>query len=72
MIFSMYDWNHNGKHDSFDDAMFMALLVDDLEKNPPAKRKRSSSSQDDNLGCAMGCGFAVCIFSFILLSLLGF
>ena len=40
----MYDWNHNGKHDAFDDAMFMALFEDDLERNPPGKKRSSKSS----------------------------
>ena len=48
-----------------------ASLVN-FEKNSPSKRKRSSSPQDDNVGCAMGCGFVVCIISFILFSLFWF
>ena len=52
----MYDWNHNGKHDAFDDAMFMALLEDDLERHPPGKKhtnKRYSVAETTwaDIGC---------------------
>ena len=50
----MYDWNGNGKHDAFDDAMFMALLEDDLERHPPGKKstvRKSSSSSEGSMGC---------------------
>ena len=40
----MYDWNGNGKHDSFDDAMFMALLEDDLERHPPKKSTKKNTA----------------------------
>ena len=67
----MYDWNGNGKHDAFDDAMFHALLEDDLEKNPPSNRKRSNSSVEGTEGCATGCAFAFGIGLFIFLTLIG-
>ena len=66
----MYDWNGNGKHDSFDDAMFMALLEDDLERHPPKSGKRQSSS-DDDWGCAIGCGAFVGLLFAIVMALLG-
>ena len=47
----MYDWNHNGKHDAFDDAMFMALYEDDLERHPPGRKKTYRPSSDDTDGC---------------------
>ena len=58
----MYDWNGNGKHDSFDDAMFMALLEDDLERHPPGKktyRSSSSSSSEGSMGCMLYFAFLI-------------
>lgn len=59
----MYDWNSNGKHDSFDDAMFMALLEDDLERHPPGKKtyKSSGSSMSflEEMGCLFYLGFLI-------------
>lgn len=49
----MYDWNGNGKHDVFDDAIFHSLLDDDLNRYPPKGGKGSGSSGDDDLGCAI-------------------
>ena len=52
----MYDWNGNGKHDSFDDAMFMALAEDDLKRYPPGKRtyrSNLSSSFFEEMGCML-------------------
>lgn len=71
MVLHMYDWNGNGKHDAFDDAMFHALLEDDLEKNPPTKHKRSNTSDIGEWGCAIGCGAIVVIVLNILLILIG-
>ncbi|MBQ3119870.1 MAG: hypothetical protein IJC12_03280 [Peptococcaceae bacterium] len=68
----MYDWNHNGKHDAFDDAMFHALLEDDLEKNHPTKHKRTNISDSGDLGCSIGCGAVVAVVFYILLTLIGF
>lgn len=51
----MYDWNGNGKHDSFDDAMFHALLDDDLRRHPP-KGKSSYKSTSASDGSEFGCG----------------
>jgi len=51
----MYDWNHNGKHDAFDDAMFMALYEDDLERHPPGKKSSYRSSSDGG-----SCGCLIC------------
>lgn len=59
----MYDWNGNGKHDVFDDAIFHSLLDDDLNRYPPKGGKRPASSDDDR-GCAIGCGAAVGIVFF--------
>lgn len=48
----MYDWNHNDKHDAFDDAMFMALYEDDLERHPPGKKSSyRSPSGEGSIGC---------------------
>ena len=67
----MYDWNHNGKHDAFDDAMFHALLEDDLEKNPPTDRRLSKSPIDGTEGCSIGCAFVFGIVFYIFLTLIG-
>ena len=66
----MYDWNGNGKHDVFDDAIFHSLLDDDLNRYPPKGGKRQSSSGDD-WGCAIGCGATVGIVFFLILTLMG-
>ena len=71
MIFSMYDWNHNGKHDAFDDAMFMALLEDDLEKNPPYKRHKQHTSDDGTWGCAIAIGLIIIGFISLVSILIG-
>ena len=49
----MYDWNGNGKHDSFDDAVFMALLDDDLRRHPPKKAVKKKTIADTSFGDMM-------------------
>lgn len=67
----MYDWNGNGKHDSFDDAMFMALLEDDLERHPPGKKTyRSSSSSSSSFFEEMGCMLYFWFLIFLPLALI--
>ena len=67
----MYDWNGNGKHDSFDDAMFMALLEDDLERHPPGKKTyKSSSSSSMSFFEEMGCMLYLCFLIFLPLALI--
>ena len=60
---TMYDWNGNGKRDSFDDAMFMALLEDDLERYPPEKKTYRSSGSSmsflEEMGCLLYLGFLI-------------
>lgn len=43
----MYDWNGNGKHDSFDDAMFHAIVEDDLHRYPPKKKTSTAKKVAD-------------------------
>lgn len=59
----MYDWNGNGKHDAFDDAMFQALLEDDLKRNPPGK-KHAYRSASDSSNADIGCFLAAILLLF--------
>ena len=62
----MYDWNGNGKHDAFDDAIFHSLLDDDLNSYPPKSGKSSGSSGDDDRACAIiGGTIMICVLALL-------
>ena len=68
----MYDWNGNGKHDSFDDAMFMALLEDDLERHPPKTGKKTSTAKkvaDMSLGDVLVTGVIGGLIAILFMSI---
>lgn len=61
----MYDWNRNGEHDAFDDAMFMTLLDEDLERHPPSKKEKFEIPPE-SVGCSV---IAVIVLAVMLLFL---
>ena len=66
----MYDWNGNGKHDSFDDAMFMALAEDDLKRYPPKKKTSTTKKVADmSFGDVLVTGVIGGLISILLMSI---
>ena len=66
----MYDWNGDGKHDSFDDAMFHAIVEDDLHRYPPKKKTSTAKKVADmSFGDVLVTGVIGGLISILLMSI---